>query len=93
MAVRLSALRTGHSLPPERFLVLISGTGLVEPRAIVRLDGLGELRNPVTSLGIEPATFRLVAKCLNQLRYRVLRFLGRGEVHTANSDHSAGWSL
>jgi hypothetical protein len=37
----------------------------------VRLDGLGQLKNPVTSSGIEPATFRLVALSLNQLRYRV----------------------
>jgi hypothetical protein len=27
----------------------------------VRLEGLGQLKNPRTSLGIEPATFRLVA--------------------------------
>jgi hypothetical protein len=37
----------------------------------MRLEGLGQLKNPVISLGIEPATFRLVAYCLNQLRYRV----------------------
>jgi hypothetical protein len=29
----------------------------------VRLEGLGQLKNPVTSSGIEPATFRLVAYC------------------------------
>jgi hypothetical protein len=37
----------------------------------VRLEGLGQLKNPMISSGIEPATFRLVAQCLNQLRYRV----------------------
>jgi hypothetical protein len=28
----------------------------------VRLEGLGELKNPITSSGIETATFRLVAQ-------------------------------
>jgi hypothetical protein len=34
--------------------------GRVDPRAIVRLEGLGQLKNPMT-LGIEPETFQLVA--------------------------------
>jgi hypothetical protein len=71
MAARLSALRDVRALPIGRFLVLISVTGWVDPRAIVRLEGLGQLKNPMTSLGIESATCRLVAQCLNQHRYPV----------------------
>jgi hypothetical protein len=47
--------------PPGRFLVLISVRGRVDPRATVRLEGLGQLKNPMTSSGMEPATFWLVA--------------------------------
>jgi hypothetical protein len=72
MAVRLTALRAGRHLPPGRSLVLISLRGWVDPGTIVRLEGLGKLKNPVTS-GIEPSTLRLVTWCLNQLRDRVPR--------------------
>jgi hypothetical protein len=45
--VNLSALRAGCSLPPGRFLVLISVRGWVDPSARVRLEGLGQLeKNP-----------------------------------------------
>jgi hypothetical protein len=71
MAVMLSASRAGRPLFLVRFLVLISVRGSVDPRATVRLEGLGQLKNQITSSGIEFATFRLVAQCLNQLRYRV----------------------
>jgi hypothetical protein len=37
----------------------------------MRLEGLRQLKNSMTSSGIEPATFQLVAYCLNQLRYSV----------------------
>jgi hypothetical protein len=75
MAVKLSALC--RLSPPGRFLVLISVRGGVDPRAIVRLEGLGQLKNPMISTGIEHATFRIVAQCLNQLRYRVPLFTAR----------------
>jgi hypothetical protein len=46
---------------PRRFLVLTSVRGCVDTRAIVRLEGLGQLGKPMTTLGIEPASFLLVA--------------------------------
>jgi hypothetical protein len=55
MAVRLSALSAGRLLPQGKFLVLIPVRGSVDSRVIVRLEGLGELKNPLTSSGIEPA--------------------------------------
>jgi hypothetical protein len=70
MAVR-SALRAGRPFTPGRFLVLISVRGRVHSRVIVRLEGLRQLKNSMTSLGMEPATFRLAAQCLNHLGYSV----------------------
>jgi hypothetical protein len=71
MMVRLSDLRDGHLLTPIRFLVLISVRSWVVPRAILRIEWLGKLKNPMTLLGIEPATVWLVTQRLNQVRYRV----------------------
>jgi hypothetical protein len=62
MAVRLSAFpRAGCALPPGRFLALISVRHWVKPRTIVQLEELCQLKNPMTSLGIKPTTFWLVA--------------------------------
>jgi hypothetical protein len=61
-ATQDTALRAGRPpiTLPGRFLVLISVRGSGDSMAIVRLEGLGQLKNP-TILGIETATFRLLA--------------------------------
>jgi hypothetical protein len=62
------------ALYPEEYSWYSFVRGWVDPRATVRLEGLGQFKNPIASSRIEPATLRAVTLCLNHLRYRVHLF-------------------
>jgi hypothetical protein len=69
--------------PPRRFLILISVRDLDDPRAVIWLEGLGQLKSLMTWSGMEPLTFGLVVQCLNPPHFR---FLPRMQHNYCKSD-------
>ena len=63
--VRLSASRTSRLYPQEMFLVLIFTRGWVDPRVMVRSEGICHWKIQWHQAGIDPGTVRLVAQRLN----------------------------
>jgi hypothetical protein len=69
MAVRLSALRTGHCFTPQKHYFYASGTHffqrLSKPQGLMRPEVLGKLIKIILLFGLEPATFQFVTWRLN----------------------------
>jgi hypothetical protein len=62
---------------------------------MVLLEGLGKMKNPLTSSGIEPATFQLVA-ALPRERHRAEDKTYCDEVRKSNfywTKHSKSWAI
>jgi hypothetical protein len=88
MAVRLLALYANRHLPPGRFLELISVRVLVDPSAIVLLEGLGQLKksniligNPTRDLQVcsimpQPInTQKIMLRIVEEYFWAILRFI------------------
>ena len=90
---RLSALRTCCLYSQEVSLVFISVRGWGDPRAVERPEGLIQWKVSKTSSGMEPATFRIVVQCLNQLPYCLLHSKSWLEEITNCFDRTSPWNL
>jgi hypothetical protein len=72
MAAKLSALQVGLSLPLRNIPRTHLCQRLSRPEGHSAAGRIRSIEKSNDLIGIEPATFQLVAECLNQLRYREL---------------------
>jgi hypothetical protein len=72
--VRLSVLRAGRPLPQRRPLVFIPVRGRVDPKVIVRLEGLGQLKKSNVLIGNRIRDLPACSTVLHRLRYGVHPF-------------------
>jgi len=63
LAVRIGRLYTAGNIPGAYWCQRLS-----LPQGISAAGGIKSMKNSMTTSGIVPATLRLVAQCLNQLR-------------------------
>ena len=70
---RVTGLRSGHIYLHGILQELISIRSWVDPRTIVRPEGLCQWKIPVTVSGIEPVTLWFVVQCLSQLYHHSIK--------------------